>query len=237
MATSPTQLEKTPAVVPGGMTANAAALWTRSRIWWAGMQPSQRRGTLIAAGLLIALLGGLAWYGLRTDWRTLYAGMDPDEARETGVTLTQAQIPFEVAENGTATAGSRGAAGQGAPGDGGQGRRVNSGRMGFELFDKPNWVGSEFDEQVNYQRALVPGRNVNESPSGPRGRDRRHGLGQRSGRRRLDRRRARWPPAVCAARSGRAWQHREPRQRRMDGRNGLRRARWFGLSRRARSAS
>ncbi len=26
--------------------------------------------------------------------------------------------------------------------------------MGFELFDKPNWVGSEFDEQVNYQRAL-----------------------------------------------------------------------------------
>jgi flagellar M-ring protein FliF len=31
---------------------------------------------------------------------------------------------------------------------------VKSGRMGFEIFDKPNWVGSEFDEQVNYQRAL-----------------------------------------------------------------------------------
>ncbi|MEO6923385.1 MAG: flagellar basal-body MS-ring/collar protein FliF, partial [Bryocella sp.] len=29
-----------------------------------------------------------------------------------------------------------------------------TGRMGFELFDKPNWVGSEFDEKVNYQRAL-----------------------------------------------------------------------------------
>ena len=29
-----------------------------------------------------------------------------------------------------------------------------SGRMGFELFDKPNWMGSEFDEKVNYQRAL-----------------------------------------------------------------------------------
>ena len=28
------------------------------------------------------------------------------------------------------------------------------GRLGFELFDKPNWVGSEFDERVNYQRAL-----------------------------------------------------------------------------------
>ena len=31
---------------------------------------------------------------------------------------------------------------------------VKSGRLGFEIFDKPNWVGSEFDEQVNFQRAL-----------------------------------------------------------------------------------
>ena len=31
---------------------------------------------------------------------------------------------------------------------------AKSGRLGFEIFDKPNWVGSEFDEQVNYQRAL-----------------------------------------------------------------------------------
>jgi flagellar M-ring protein FliF len=29
-----------------------------------------------------------------------------------------------------------------------------TGRLGFELFDKPNWVGSEFDERVNYQRAM-----------------------------------------------------------------------------------
>jgi len=29
-----------------------------------------------------------------------------------------------------------------------------SGRMGFELFDKPNWSGSDFSEKVNYQRAV-----------------------------------------------------------------------------------
>src|ERR1035437_9505410 len=29
-----------------------------------------------------------------------------------------------------------------------------TGRMGFELFDKPNWSGSDFSEKVNYQRAL-----------------------------------------------------------------------------------
>jgi flagellar M-ring protein FliF len=79
--------------------------------------------------------------------------MDPEDARQTGQILTQAQIPFEPTANGagilvpaaqldkarlvTAAKGS-----------------VKSGRLGFEIFDKPNWVGSEFDEQVNYQRAL-----------------------------------------------------------------------------------
>ena len=64
----------------------------------------------------------------------------------------QAQIPFEPTANG---AGIRVPAAQldkarlvtAAKG-------VKSGRLGFEIFDKPNWVGSEFDEQVNYQRAL-----------------------------------------------------------------------------------
>ena len=27
-------------------------------------------------------------------------------------------------------------------------------RLGFELFDTPNWAGSDFTEKVNYQRAL-----------------------------------------------------------------------------------
>ena len=31
---------------------------------------------------------------------------------------------------------------------------ISSGRMGFELFDKPNWSGSDFSEKVNYQRAV-----------------------------------------------------------------------------------
>lgn len=30
----------------------------------------------------------------------------------------------------------------------------SGGRIGYELFDKPNWMGSDFSEKVNYQRAL-----------------------------------------------------------------------------------
>ncbi|HVZ82575.1 MAG TPA: flagellar basal-body MS-ring/collar protein FliF [Terracidiphilus sp.] len=153
METTPTQLEKIPAMKPAGLAAQASALWTRARVRWAGMQPGQQRWAVISAALLAALLSGLIWYAVRTDWRTLYAGMDPEEARQTGIVLTQAQISFEVAENGTALLVPAAQLDKARLATAAKGA-VKSGRMGFELFDKPNWVGSEFDERVNYQRAL-----------------------------------------------------------------------------------
>ena len=134
-------------------TDRLSALVNLGRVRWATMQAAQRRWALISGALLTVLIGGLFWYGMRTDWRILYDGMDPEDARQTGLILTQAQIPYDVTDNG---AGIRVPAAQldkarlATAAKGG----VKSGRMGFELFDKPNWVGSEFDEQVNYQRAL-----------------------------------------------------------------------------------
>jgi flagellar M-ring protein FliF len=32
--------------------------------------------------------------------------------------------------------------------------KLDAARLGFELFDTPNWAGSDFTEKVNYQRAL-----------------------------------------------------------------------------------
>ena len=155
MAVTGTQIDKQAAgtnpVIPAA--DQLSALWGRARVRWASLSTGQRNRTLAAVGLLGAVLGGLAWMSLRTDWRTLYAGMEPDDARQTGVTLTQAQIPFEVAQDGTAIlvpAPQLDKARLATAAKGG----VRSGRMGFELFDKPNWVGSEFDEQVNYQRAM-----------------------------------------------------------------------------------
>jgi len=149
-----TQLEKRGSAGDGGqLTAGAAALWTGARLRWAGMVPRQRRWSVSVAATLIALLGGLLWFGLRTDWRILYAGLDPDDARQLGLTLTQAQIPYDVTDNGTALRVSAAQLDKARLATAAKGG-VKSGRMGFELFDKPNWVGSEFDEQVNYQRAL-----------------------------------------------------------------------------------
>jgi flagellar M-ring protein FliF len=103
--------------------------------------------------MLAALLGGLAWYGLSPDWRTLYSGLEPDDARQMEQVLAEAQIPFEPSADGSGIlvpAALLDKARLAAAAKGG----IKSGRLGFEIFDKPNWVGSEFDEQVNFQRAL-----------------------------------------------------------------------------------
>ncbi|MGC2615573.1 MAG: flagellar basal-body MS-ring/collar protein FliF [Terracidiphilus sp.] len=153
MAAPGTQLEKRgPAGGGGEGQAGAGAIWTRARHGWAAMAPQQRRWSIATAAILSSLLGGLLWYGLRTDWRTLYAGLDPDDARQVGLTLTQAQIPYDVADSGTTLRVAAAQLDKARLATAAKG--VKSGRMGFELFDKPNWVGSEFDEQVNFQRAL-----------------------------------------------------------------------------------
>jgi flagellar M-ring protein FliF len=154
MATG-TRLEKSAPAKPGqpGLTDRLAGLWGLGRVRWAGMQPAQRGWAMAAAILLAGLVGGLCWYALRTDWRTLYADLDADDARQITQILTQAQIPYQATPNGTGIlvpAQQLDKARLSTAAKGG----VKSGRLGFEIFDKPNWVGSEFDEQVNYQRAL-----------------------------------------------------------------------------------
>jgi flagellar M-ring protein FliF len=117
------------------------------------LEPARRTRLLSAAAILLACFGVLVWYASRTDWRTLYAGLDPDDARQLAQELTTAGIPFDVSPDGSSLRvptqnldkARLATTSKGGP---------KSGRMGFELFDKPNWMGSEFDERVNYQRAL-----------------------------------------------------------------------------------
>jgi len=153
MATG-TQLEKSAPGTPGEpqLTDRIAGLWGRSKVRWAGMQPVQRTWAMVAAVLLASLLGGMLWYSLRTDWRPLYVDMDPDDVRMASQALAQAQIPFEPTPNGTGLLVPAADLDKARLLTAAKG--LKTGRMGFELFDKPNWVGSEFDEQVNYQRAL-----------------------------------------------------------------------------------
>lgn len=141
-------------------TPGDAGLQQRATIFVTGLatrfnelDPSQRKLLVALAAVLVACAAGLIWYGTRTDWRTLYAGLDPADAREMAAELTAANLSYDVSADGTSLR---------VPVDQLDKARLvttakggpRSGRMGFELFDKPNWIGSEFDEKVNYQRAL-----------------------------------------------------------------------------------
>lgn len=131
----------------------AGALMSEAMSRVRGMEPAGRTRLLMTVLLVVGCFAGLMWYAARPDWRTLYAGLDPDDARQIAQELTTAGIPFDVTPDGSALRvpaqnldrARLATTAKGAP---------RSGRMGFELFDKPNWMGSEFDEKVNYQRAL-----------------------------------------------------------------------------------
>ena len=102
MATG-TQLQKSAQMMPGQpqLTDRLAGLWGRTRVRWGQMHPAQRGWAVVVALLLTGLVGGIFWYGMRPDWRVLYADLDPEDVRQAGQVLAQAQIPFESAPNGT----------------------------------------------------------------------------------------------------------------------------------------
>src|SRR3954447_7868687 len=149
-----TQLEKSAPATPDKTLAHGlSTVCVRARVWWASLQATQRTWALVSVLLLASLVGGILYLMLRPDWRTLYANLDGEDARQMGTTLTQAQIPFDVTADGSGIRVPASQLDKARLATAAKGA-IRSGRLGFELFDKPNWVGSEFDEQVNYQRAL-----------------------------------------------------------------------------------
>ncbi len=114
----------------------------------------QQRFLLVAG---VALVGGTLWVFVvllgQPKYVTLYSGLRPEEAQALGGRLAAKNIPHQISPDGASLlvpedkldASRLETAAAGLP---------RSARMGFELFDTPNWAGSDFTEKVNYQRAL-----------------------------------------------------------------------------------
>src|ERR1700677_2722536 len=140
----------------GGPSEKALAMVSAMRERLMAM-PAQKRTWLIASVLfLAAMCAGMIWFAERPDWRILFSGLDGKDAQQVAQELAAAGIPYETTADG---------AGVQVPADMLDKARMEvaakgmpqTGRLGFELFDKPNWVGSEFDERVNYKRELEGG--------------------------------------------------------------------------------
>ena len=106
-------------------------------------------GVVLVAGtvwVFSALLG-------QPKYVTLYSGLRPEDAQALAGRLAAKNIPHEISPDGGTLlvpedkldASRLETAAAGLP---------RNARMGFELFDTPNWAGSDFTEKVNYQRAL-----------------------------------------------------------------------------------
>lgn len=125
----------------------------RLQQFFQGLTVNQR--LLLAAGA--ALVAATLWIFVtllgQPKYVTLYSGLRPEEAQNLASHLAAKNIPHQVSPDGASLlvpedkldASRLETAAAGLP---------RSARLGFELFDTPNWAGSDFTEKVNYQRAL-----------------------------------------------------------------------------------
>ncbi len=122
--------------------------------FWAGRN-RQQRGFLIGGAAASAVLLLLLTHLMSTpDMKPLMTGLEPADAQALSASLTAKGITNNISPDGKQVsvpvdkmdaARMEIAASNTAP---------HSGRMGFEIFDKVSWGETEFDEKVNYQRAL-----------------------------------------------------------------------------------
>lgn len=104
-----------------------------------------------------ALVGVTIWIFVRllggADYKPLYTGLAQGDAQALTQELAAQNIDFQISSDGTTVLVPSDQIDKARLGVASHGP-LSSGRMGFELFDKPNWSGSDFSEKVNYQRAL-----------------------------------------------------------------------------------
>lgn len=146
-------LQGKPGAVPTVTAMSPQAMFDNLRDRLTAMSAGRRNGLLASLAFLVAAVAAMVWYAQRPDWKTLFNGLDSRDAAQVTQELTAAGLPNRISADGGSVE---------VPADVVDRARIEvaakgmpqSGRLGFELFDKPNWVGSEFDERVNYQRAL-----------------------------------------------------------------------------------
>jgi flagellar M-ring protein FliF len=125
----------------------------QAREFWNGLTARQR--TMMIGGAAVAIVALLVFVFVlsKPEYKILYSGLGQEESQTIAKRLAEKGVSYEVTPDGATLKvapddidkARLDLASQGLP---------RSGRLGFEIFDKPNWAGSDFAEKVNYQRAL-----------------------------------------------------------------------------------
>jgi flagellar M-ring protein FliF len=126
---------------------------TQARKFWASRTTNQRLFLGLGAAATVGLIILFANLMITPDYKPLVGGLEPADAQTLSAELTAKKIPFQLTPDGKSIS---------VPADQVDAARLDvasnesthSGRMGFEIFDKVSWGQTDFDEKVNYQRAL-----------------------------------------------------------------------------------
>ncbi len=121
--------------------------------WFASYTLSQKVAIVGSAAMAVVLLWTLVYFVNQVDYQVLYSELDPADAQGVVERLQAMSIEYQVSDDGSTVRVSRDRlseariqlASEGLP---------SSGRIGFEIFDRTNFGLTNFQEQVNFQRAL-----------------------------------------------------------------------------------
>ena len=116
--------------------------------------PPGRRMALLATGLLsIALVVGLVFWSNQVDYGVVYSGLSSEDAGAVVKRLQEKKIPYKISPSGDTVS---------APADRVPELRMElasaglprGGHVGYEIFDQKSLGATEFEQQLNYRRAL-----------------------------------------------------------------------------------
>jgi len=125
----------------------------RLQAFW-NSRSTQQKGYLGAGvAVMIAISVFFSQVLSTPEYKPLMSGLEAADAQSISSELAAKKINFRISPDGTSIS---------VPSDEVDAARLevashdapHSGRIGFEIFDKASWGQTEFDEKVNYQRAL-----------------------------------------------------------------------------------
>ena len=117
------------------------------------LAPARKISILIAVGITLSALAAMMYLANRTEYKVLFSQLSSEDASAIVTKLKEKKIPYEVASSGdTILVPTEKVselrlelAGAGLPQGGG---------VGFEIFDQKTLGATDFEQQLNYRRAL-----------------------------------------------------------------------------------
>ncbi len=140
--------------VPASPLAKSANdVLSRVKVFWARLNPQQRRFLGVGLAVTAVACGVCINFIATPTYASVMTRLEAGDAQALVAQLAAKNIPAQVSPDGTTIsvpssqvdAARLEVAAHDSP---------HSGRIGFEIFDKASWGETEFDEKVNYQRAL-----------------------------------------------------------------------------------